>query len=305
MRKALAVLVFLVGSTPALAGANTAVVALAGGNYTDPVSAMNDVATWCGTPSAANPCLLKIMPGVFDLGANGLQMQAYVDVEGAGENVTRVRGSADVVISGAPSGPADLRSLTIENYGSGFALNLGGWISMEQTVSRVTMTSPSGYGVNLSFASGAAATVILKDVRITTANWALWCTGNAALKVQNSDVRTTAATGETLILGTGDGNTICSASLANVSVYSEPQGTALSAGGPVDIRDSTVNGPAYFGSTAKVVNSLSHGAVTIAGTTKIENTELTGPFTRQGSGQVLCRANFDSNLNAFGCPTWR
>ncbi len=41
-----------------------AVVAQTGGDYTDPVAAMSALATWCGTPSASNACLLKIMPGV-------------------------------------------------------------------------------------------------------------------------------------------------------------------------------------------------------------------------------------------------
>lgn len=39
--------------------AKVAFVAQSGGDYTDPVSAMSAVDTWCGTPSASNPCLLK------------------------------------------------------------------------------------------------------------------------------------------------------------------------------------------------------------------------------------------------------
>lgn len=37
------------------------------GDYADPVAAMNDVTSWCGIPSATNPCLLKIGPGVYEL----------------------------------------------------------------------------------------------------------------------------------------------------------------------------------------------------------------------------------------------
>lgn len=37
-----------------------------------------------GAPSVSNPYLVKIMPGVYDLGTTSLQMRAYVDVEGSG-----------------------------------------------------------------------------------------------------------------------------------------------------------------------------------------------------------------------------
>jgi hypothetical protein len=57
-----------------------AIVAQSGGDYTDPLTAMTDIAAWCGTPSATNPCLVRIMPGIYDLGNNGLEMQPYVDI---------------------------------------------------------------------------------------------------------------------------------------------------------------------------------------------------------------------------------
>jgi hypothetical protein len=58
--------------------------------YTSPVLALNDASTWCGIPSKLSPCVIKIMPGVYDLGASDLNMVQYVDIQGAGANVTRV-----------------------------------------------------------------------------------------------------------------------------------------------------------------------------------------------------------------------
>jgi hypothetical protein len=37
-----------------------------------------------------NPYLLKLEPGVYDLGSDSLVMKPFVDVEGSGEGVTRV-----------------------------------------------------------------------------------------------------------------------------------------------------------------------------------------------------------------------
>lgn len=95
--------------------AKVAIVAVSGGDYTDPVSAMSAIVTWCGTPSASNPCLLKIMPGVYTI-TQSLIMQPYVDIEGSGENVTKIKGSigGDTgIIRGASN--AGLRFLTVEN----------------------------------------------------------------------------------------------------------------------------------------------------------------------------------------------
>jgi hypothetical protein len=116
-----------VGPMPHYAG--VAVVAKNGGDYTEPVAAMNDIATWCGTPSSLNPCLLKIMPGIYDLGSNNVGLLPFVDLEGSGENVTKI------VYSGISSGgfigattDSEIRMLTLDvnsngGYGSkGIAL---------------------------------------------------------------------------------------------------------------------------------------------------------------------------------------
>ncbi len=91
-----------------------AMVARTGGDYTDPITAMNSLSVWCGTPSPTNTCLLKIMPGIYDIGAVSLQMQPYVDIEGAGENTTKITGSISEagVVRGASS--AEIRFITIE-----------------------------------------------------------------------------------------------------------------------------------------------------------------------------------------------
>jgi hypothetical protein len=69
-----------------------AVVAQTGGDYTTPVAAMNDLATWCGASSETNRCLVKIMPGVFSFSApNSIQTQPFVDIEGSGENTTVIK----------------------------------------------------------------------------------------------------------------------------------------------------------------------------------------------------------------------
>jgi len=65
-------------------------VAQTGGDYTDPVAAMNDLAAWCGSPSVTNPCLLKVMPGVYDIGSNTVTMADYTAIAGSGMGFTKI-----------------------------------------------------------------------------------------------------------------------------------------------------------------------------------------------------------------------
>ncbi len=69
--------------------------------------------------SATNPYLIIIEPGIYDIGANSLQMKSYVDVQGSGENVTKITGNIDNFDSGVLMGAnnMEIRFLTVENTG--------------------------------------------------------------------------------------------------------------------------------------------------------------------------------------------
>jgi len=80
------------------------------GVYVNPSTAMDDLATWCPSPSESSPCLLKIMPGVYDPGPTPLTPQQWVVIEGSGEDVTTVRLDSTL----QPEARAEIRSLTLE-----------------------------------------------------------------------------------------------------------------------------------------------------------------------------------------------
>jgi hypothetical protein len=72
--------------------------------------------------SEAKPYLLKLEPGVYDLGTGTLNMKPFVDVEGAGQNVTKITSSGPAgadhnTLTGANN--AELRFVTVENRGGG------------------------------------------------------------------------------------------------------------------------------------------------------------------------------------------
>lgn len=77
--------------------------------------------------SATNPYVVELLPGVYDIGTQVIDLPAAVNLVGAGENVTIVRGSGEAVIR-AGSGNVEIRSLTVEALaGTGIHIaHLGG-----------------------------------------------------------------------------------------------------------------------------------------------------------------------------------
>jgi len=79
-----------------------------------------------GAPSAANPYLIKLTPGVYDLGALTLNMLSYVNIEGSGKGLVHDPGSGYVAEGGSKitssggttvigAANSEIRSLLVEN----------------------------------------------------------------------------------------------------------------------------------------------------------------------------------------------
>ena len=89
------------------------------------LAAVTSITSGAPSPSVTDPYLLKLEPGVYDVGTASVVIPTYVDLEGSGEGVTLVRG----VVTGElpPSwavialGPfSSVRHLTVENNASSF-----------------------------------------------------------------------------------------------------------------------------------------------------------------------------------------
>lgn len=69
-------------------------------------------------PGAADPWLVKIEPGIYDLGDGSLTMRRFVDIEGSGATIIRGHGRGDIfggTVVGASN--AEMRELTVETDG--------------------------------------------------------------------------------------------------------------------------------------------------------------------------------------------
>jgi hypothetical protein len=89
------------------------------GDFSHPVFAVSSI----NDNSIDNTYLVKIMPGTYNIGSYSLQMKEYVDIEGSGENVTKITGNVVGLSSGVVKGSdnAELRRLTVENTTTGDA----------------------------------------------------------------------------------------------------------------------------------------------------------------------------------------
>jgi len=66
-----------------------AMVSPSGGNYPDPVSAMNGLSDWCGTLPLADSCLVYILPGTYELSGE-LRLEAKVDIIGVDSELVKL-----------------------------------------------------------------------------------------------------------------------------------------------------------------------------------------------------------------------
>jgi hypothetical protein len=127
-------------------------------------------------PSATNPWLIRVGPGIFDLGSGSLTLPVYTAIEGAGEDVTTIVASgyasqtAGTIICSAHS---QARLLTVINRGGGAYAN---GISVANSATNVRLyrltvdvSQPSNATTNQTYGiwAGTNTQMLLTDVTIS------------------------------------------------------------------------------------------------------------------------------------------
>jgi hypothetical protein len=274
---------------------NVAIVAPSGGDFTNPALAMSNYSAWCGTPSPTNPCLLKIMPGVYNVGTTTVQMQPYIDIEGSGESTTMIQGNVDNVAQGILNGASnmEMRFLTVKNNGGGtYAYAIYNSNAASVKITNVTATASGGtwnYGI-----SSNSSSPILLNVTATASG------GSGSYGVVNGGSSATLINVKAIAGNIGVYNSGSSAMMQNV--------IAKGAGGPglnicgvnnygggstysVTITNSVISGDIYAISSQDNFN------------TRVSNTELTG-IMLYNAVPIKCAGVFNSNYTFYAntCP---
>ena len=310
-----------------------AIVAQSGGDYTDPVAAINQVAAWCGTPMASNPCLIKVMPGVYDIGNNSLQMQEYVDLEGVGEYTTTITGTGGGqyylhVIGGAAN--SEIRNLTIDAKGGSNAAIAGIFSNMGATpkISNVTIKGSSSNQVGgiVTWDTPSTGTIELNNIKIALSG--AWPTGietqgntgsTLMTKMNHVDIKLIPAdnsAGLGILLGNTD------AALKNVTITvvspvfpgNGGRGVLISGQNQISIAGSTIKMEGYTSAssgvcpsgnaTVKIDNSSIAANWPILNSSSnvfIANSQLDGYVYNWVPGTIKCIGTYDGNYNAITC----
>lgn len=265
-----------------------AVVAQSGGDYTDPVAAMNASSTWCGGASVTNPCLLKIMPGIYNIGTDILSMQSYIDVEGSGINTTKVVGVFDY----SGTGETELRAISVEASSVGINMAYAGNNKLKGV--SITVSSVGGRGV-LSFAPYGQLKIEDMVINVSAANGmgiysysATGYPGSGQLILNNT----------TITAGGGSGFGIASDGFGplfatGVDIVAD---FGISSTAPVTVKNSSI----------KTTIGLIQSDVAGGGGIKIANTLLDGPKIVSYLGintlsDAKCFNLYDANYGVFTC----
>lgn len=116
--------------------------------------------------SAEKPYVLKLEPGLYDLGASTLQAKAFVDVEGSGQGITEITSTAAKPGTVSATGNITFRELTISNRLSTGAPAL---TANGATLVRVMVkASPVAIPVSARVSALVAQDVLLQDSIVFT-----------------------------------------------------------------------------------------------------------------------------------------
>jgi len=296
--------------------ARVIVVAYSGGDFTDPVAAINSITD----AAEANQYLIKIMPGSYNLENISLEMKEYVDIEGSGENVTRISGiSTRGIVRGASN--SEIRNLSVL-HNSGLSY-INGIINDNSSpkISNVTI-NVSAFGLVIGSNNMNSSNPTLTNVTILAANIG---TNHSSNGIWNSDsspflnnvrIDTTASVGSNNgIYSWGNSSPI----IANSSIITKSSSesgygilsTGTTSNANTTIRNSFISGTYGCGissdlgaiGTITIDNtSITNGQNAVchkAGTMLIGNSKISGAITNLSA--LKCFGAYDGNYDAITC----
>ena len=281
---------------------------------TELIRALGGITDNAGT----NPYLVKIEPGIYDLGTGSLTMKPYVDVEGSGEGVTTLTSAVSTgagTIIGADH--SELRFLTVKNVGGGqhsialfsestsprythvTALSTGGTDSFGVHVSNgspvltnVTSTG-SGSGQSIGLANYNGNTTVLNSTLAASnaagLNAGLLTTFGGSVRLVSS---TLSASGGAIAIGMRSYNG--SHSLANVTV------TAGSSGQSYGIYNGQKSSTPMVTVQHSRVSGQTNSIFAFGGSVRVGATQLSGVAEAQVPGTVVCAASYDAAFGGLG-----
>ncbi len=215
-------------------------------------------------PSASNPWLVKLGPGIYDLGTAQPPLPAYVSMEGSGVDVTVIQTSNGVGPLMTIKGNANVSFLTVITTGTA-AQESGLWLAGPTRLSHIGIRVSGGTSINSALVVNETGTSTLNNVRLEASGGGT--SSNRGIELQAGTV--TAHVGDYIASGGANGYGI------------------LLFAGTAQVFDVTLEG-----SSDAVDN--------IGGTADVAGSQLTSTV----SGTVVCAGVYDGSFgfHASTCP---
>jgi hypothetical protein len=119
--------------------------------------------------SATNPYLIKLGPGIYDIGTSSVQIKEYVDIEGSGENTSVITGNIDSFGQGVVQGAnyAEIRFLTVRNTGEGtYAVAISN-SSSSPKITNVTASASGAANYNYAVFNYSSSSPTMTNVTVS------------------------------------------------------------------------------------------------------------------------------------------
>lgn len=316
---------------------NVIIVAKSGGDFSDPVAAMNSITD----ASISKPYLVKILPGVYDIAQQTILMKQYVDIEGSGENVTTIKSTnSSYTLYGASK--STIRQLSIETTGGVSIYNA----SVSPVIQNITFNTVDAIGIQLVGTSHPVISNSKINVSTTSGSYAYGIIGtanspsergsatifNTTINIlngnicygvstgywndfifENSSVSVNCSNAYGLFSNTGSTFKIKSSKITTSGEYNA-RGIYAEAGGSLNVTDSEVIsnssimggvGAFIYNGATEITSSIISGnnnSIDATGGTndvKVANSKIDGLIA--GSG-FACINNYSMNYSTVTCP---
>jgi pectin methylesterase-like acyl-CoA thioesterase len=274
---------------------NVIVVAMSGGDFTSIQQALDSI----NDNSATNPYLVWVAPGIY---SEAITMKPYVDIQGAGELVTKITStggsSPDVATVRSYVNNAELRYLTVENTGGNNYATAIGTFGASPSFLHITATASGGNTGNDAFHNSTNSSPTLRNVTAIASG------GSTNYGMNNVGASPTVL--DSTITGTGG-------SYRNYAMYnfqSSPtiRNSKLSATGTAS--NYTIENYAYYSKYSVIIdNSTLVGSTNTIRShplyvTRVGASKLDGGPVQTNNGTVTCAGVYDENYAFFpnSCP---
>lgn len=259
--------------------------------------------------SATNPYLIKIAPGIYDVGATPFTMKPYVDVEGSGEGVTKITsGTGESSIPPAAgtvvgTNNAELRLITVENRGENGGNNYAIAVFNSGTSLRLTHVTAA--------AVWNASSIALNFYGIwNTAGGVLTLTDVTAIVLDQSG----GAVSDTGLVVNAASATVIDSTISINGAFSLNRAVQVGNGGSLTLINTTVtvsaggSGIYTYGTVgtlmihrSTIVPGLGQNSIvnSVPWPVKVAGTQLAGTVNNSGGGTFVCVASYNASFVAL------